>query len=272
VSWRSFGVLPHSPLRRLDVRAKLAILGTATLLALIWESPALTGALALTVLVLCQVAGIQRSYLQRLARLMAPLFLIVLVTHGLWNTSVARTILWTAPQSWPWVGGSLALSAEGLAFGAVVIFRTLALVLAIPLVILTTDLNALIVGLVRLRIPYRVAFIFSATLRFVPLLLEEIGSIREAQRLRGLAVESMGLGQRLQVYGRIAVPLILGAMTRSQQVEVVLASRAFSGSPERTYLYDSVLRPLDWLVIVLCTLLTMAALVLRITTGLGRFV
>jgi len=124
---------------------------------------------------------------------------------------------------------------------------------------------------VRMRVPYKIAFVFSATLRFVPLLFDQIQSIIEAQRLRGLALEKMSLLKRVAVYSRIAVPLIVGAMSRSQQVEIVLASKAFSGSPERTYLHESVLRRADWAVLMLCAGILLAALVLRVTMGLGSF-
>ena len=45
--------------------------------------------------------------------------------------------------------------------------------------------------MVRIRIPYKVAFVFSATLRFFPLLIQEFNTIIEAQRLRGIAFEEM---------------------------------------------------------------------------------
>jgi len=271
MTWRTIGSIRESPFRRLDFRVKLAILVVATVLAFLWENPTLMAVLALSLLICSLVAGIPPSYLARLFRLTLPFYAIVLLTHGFWNTSVGRTALWTAPRSWPLVGGSLQLTSEGLAYGAMVILRTLSLILAIPVVIFTTDLNALIVGLVQMRIPYRVAFVLSATLRFVPLLLEEINSITEAQRLRGLAMEKMSLSQRLQVYSRIAVPLILGAMTKSQQIELVLASRAFSGSPDRTYLHELTLNPVDYVVLAVCALILVAALWLRVTAGLGTF-
>jgi len=271
MSWQTIGSAQESPLRRLDFRSKLAVLLAVTFLAMLWESPILTGALVVVVLALCLIAGIRVSYLVRLLRLMLPFYAIVILTHGFWNTTVGRTPLWTAPQNWPWIGGSLTLTSEGLAYGGMVIFRTLALILVIPLVIFTTDLNALIAGLVRLGIPYKVAFVFSATLRFVPLLIEEIRSITEAQRLRGLALERMGLLQKLRVYSRIAVPLILGSMARSQQIEVVLAARAFSGSPQRTYLHETTMHAVDWMVVAACLAIVLVAVWLRLTAGLGRF-
>lgn len=277
--WRSIGSVTDSPFARLDFRSKLALLIVATCLAFLWEDPLLTGCLALLILALNLVARVRASYLGRVLVLMLPFYALLLITHGFWNTAVGRTALWTAPADWlrilaplGWLlGGSLTLWREGLAYGVMVIFRTLTLILVTPLTIFTTDLNALIIGLVRLHVPYQVAFAFSATLRFIPLLFEEIRSITEAQRLRGLALERMGVWQRLVVYSRIAVPLILGAMVRSQQIEVALAAKAFSGSPQRTYLHESKLRRADWVVIGVSVVVLLAAVALRLTTGLGRF-
>jgi len=269
---RAIGSLQESPLQRLDVRSKLVFLLAATFLAFLWESLWLTGLLVLLIVGLCLVAGIRLSYLRHMLRLMLPFYALVLLTHGFWNTTVGRTPIWTAPQAWWLIGGKLRLTSEGLAYGLMVIFRTLSLILVIPLVIFTTDLNQLVVGLVRIGIPYKVAFTFSATLRFVPLLLEEINHIREAQRLRGLALETMNVFRRLRVYASIGVPLILGAMARSQQLEIVLAARAFCSSPKRTFLQEPMLHLPDYVLIGLCLGVSLAALWLRLSTGLGRFV
>jgi energy-coupling factor transport system permease protein len=114
-------------------------------------------------------------------------------------------------------------------------------------------------------------FVFSSTIRFFPLLFEEIQLIIEAQRLRGLAMEKMGPIKRVRVYAKVAIPLILGAMVKSQQLEVVLQSKAFTGSGERTYLHDSVLTSLDWAVMILFATLFVLATVLYFTIGFGRF-
>lgn len=257
--------------RHLDFRSKVAILGVATFLAFLWDSPLMTGALAAAVVVLCLVAGVGREYLQRMGGIMLPFFALVLLTHGFLNTYVGRTPLWTAPADWPLVGGWLWLTSEGLLYGLMVIFRTVTLVLVIPLVVFTTELDELVVGLVRLRVPYKAAFVLASTLRFVPLLLGEVQSIVEAQRLRGLETERMGLVQRARIYSRIAVPLILGALVRSQQIEVVLASRAFSGSAERTYLHTTRLRAADYLVLSTTLAVAVAAVVSLALWGVGRF-
>ena len=64
---------------------------------------------------------------------------------------------------------------------------------------------------------------------------------------------------------------ILNAMVKSQQLEVVLQSKAFSGSPDRTYLHESVLRPLDYTLIAFFILFFFVALYLLIALGVVFF-
>ncbi len=262
----------RSSFSSLDVRAKLAILAVTVVLAFSWESVALSGALACGVLLLWPLARLAGRDLKRLLFLMSPFLVIVLLVHGVLNEVVGRTTLLGPVPAWvPLVGGRLRVTSEGLLYGLMVISRTLALILIVPVVVLTTDPNTLVVGLVRLRVPYTVAFVFSSALRFLPLILAEAAALIEAQRLRGLALEKLGLWARGRAYARIAVPLVLGALIKSQQLEVVLQSKAFSGSAERTYLVPLELRTRDRVVIGVSALVVFIALVLRFVYGIGAF-
>jgi energy-coupling factor transport system permease protein len=178
--------------------------------------------------------------------------------------------IFTFPENWPIIGGSFA-TWDGLIYGFNVIFKTLTLTLVIPLAVFTTEVNNMIVGMVRAKIPYKIAFIFSSTLRFFPLLIGEFTAIIEAQRLRGLAMEKMSPIKRVKVYSKVAVPLILGALVKSQQLEVVLQSKAFSGSPDRTYLHESILKPADYAIMVFFTVFFLTAFFLLIYYKIGTF-
>lgn len=262
----------HSPFSSLDVRAKLAILAAAVVLAFSWESSVLSGALACGVLLLWPLARLEGRDLKRLLFLMSPFLVIVLLVHGVLNEVVGRTPLLGPVPAWvPLVGGRLRVTSEGLLYGLVVISRTLALILIVPVVVLTTDPNTLVVGLVRLRVPYTVAFVFSSALRFLPLILAAAAALIEAQRLRGLALEKLGLWARGRAYARIAVPLVLGALIKSQQLEVVLQSKAFSGNAERTYLVPLELRTRDRVVIGTSALVVLLAPILRFAYSIGSF-
>jgi energy-coupling factor transport system permease protein len=263
---------------RLDFRPKLFMVAVVSTVAFVWESPIALAVLLATLIGISLLAGVKPSYIKTVVVLMIPFYILLLLTHGFFNTDQVKkltnqevlTPLFTFPESWPLIGGG-GMSVEGFLYGWSVIFKTLSLVLVLPVAIFTTEVNNMIVGMVRARIPYKLVFVFSSTIRFFPLLFEEIQLIIEAQRLRGLAMEKMGPVKRVRVYAKVAIPLILGAMVKSQQLEVVLQSKAFTGSGDRTYLHDSILTPLDWAVIILFATLLVLAGVLYFTIGFGRF-
>lgn len=263
---------------RLDFRPKLVMMVVLTIIAFVWESPLAQGLLAAAVIIASLAVGVKWKYIRMVITIMTPFYVLLLITHGFFNVAqvmsltgqTALTPMFTFPENWPLIGGG-SMSVEGFTYGLNVIFKTLTLTLVIPLGIFTTEVDKFIVGMVRARVPYKLAFIFSATLRFVPLLFGEIQAIIEAQRLRGLAMEKMGPLQRVRVYGKVAVPLILGAMVKSQMLEVVLQSKAFTGSADRTYLHESTLRLGDYLVIAFFLLLFVASVVAYVTMGFGKF-
>jgi energy-coupling factor transport system permease protein len=207
-----------------------------------------------------------------------PFFLLLLVTHGFFNrTYVLRltgqprlTPLLTFPAAWPVVGSS-SLSREGLLYGLNVVCKSLTFLLLVPLCVFTTDPNNLAIGLVKLRLPYKLAFVVSSTLRFLPLVFGEIQAAVDTLRLRGHAPEAMGILERIRTYSKIAVPVTLSALFRAQQIEVALQSRAFSGSHDRTYLHESELSGADWAVIAAAAAALALAGSLYFARGLGRF-
>jgi energy-coupling factor transport system permease protein len=263
---------------KLDFRPKIYMMLVLTVVALIWESPIVQLVLAFLILIACFISGVKMKFISTILLIMVPFYILLIATHGFFNISQVMTLtgkdslttLFQIPENW-WLIGGLKFSLEGFWYGINTIFKTLTIILVVPLVIFTTDLDNIIVGMVRAKVPYKLAFIFSATLRFFPLLFSEIGNIIQAQRLRGLAMEKMNIIQRVSVYAKVAVPLILGAMVQSQQLEIVLQSKAFSGDPDRTYLHESVLSPLDYGVLIFFTIFLIAAFASWIIWRFGAF-
>jgi energy-coupling factor transport system permease protein len=256
---------------RLDVRTKLFLLLLVSILIFVWENVFYVAALFLLVISLALNAHMDRQLMWRLFRIMLPFILLTIVIQGLFNIR-GVTPLVTLPSWVPLIGGHVSLYWEGFVFGLVVVFRLLSPLYAMPLVVMTTDVNDLVIGLTRIRIPYKVAFIFSITLRFVPFIFGEIDAITEAQRLRGLALEKMNFIRRIPVFASLAVPLILGSLLKAQTLDVVLQSKAFSGSPKRTYLTELQLRGLDYVVLVGGAILLIGAIVGRLAFGWGGFI
>lgn len=262
----------------LDFRSKLVVMLSVTILAFLWESPIVGGILMLSVIASCVLAGVRLNYLGTILKVMIPFYIFLILSMGFFNVEQVKlltskselTPLLILPQTW-WLIGGAKMSLEGTLYGLNIVFKTLTMILVIPLAIFTTDVNQMTVGMVRAKIPYKVVFIFSSTLRFVPLLLEEVQSIIESQRLRGLNFEKMGWLKKAQVYAKVAVPLILNSLSKSQKLEIVLQSKAFSGSSNRTYLHESALTIPDYLLMIGSSLLFVAAIALYFGLGIGKF-
>ncbi|OYQ67142.1 cobalt transporter [Pseudanabaena sp. SR411] len=262
----------------LDFRSKLVVMLSVTILAFLWESPIAGGILMLSVIASCVLAGVRLNYLGTILKVMIPFYIFLILSMGFFNVEQVKlltskselTPLLILPQTW-WLIGGAKMSLEGTLYGLNIVFKTLTMILVIPLAIFTTDVNQMTVGMVRAKIPYKVVFIFSSTLRFVPLLLEEVQSIIESQRLRGLNFEKMGWLKKAQVYAKVAVPLILNSLSKSQKLEIVLQSKAFSGSSNRTYLHESALTIPDYLLMIGSSLLFVTAIALYFGLGIGKF-
>ncbi|MEA5478658.1 energy-coupling factor transporter transmembrane component T [Pseudanabaena galeata UHCC 0370] len=263
---------------RLDFRSKLVVMLSVTILAFLWESPIAGGILMLSVIAACVLAGVRLNYLGNILKVMIPFYIFLILSMGFFNVEQVKllthkpelTTMLSFPPTW-WIVGGAKMSLEGTLYGLNIVFKTLTMILVIPLAIFTTDVNQMTVGMVRAKIPYKVVFIFSSTLRFVPLLLEEVQSIIESQRLRGLNFEKMGWLKKAQVYAKVAVPLILNSLSKSQKLEIVLQSKAFSGSSNRTYLHQSALTTPDYLLITSSILLFVTAIALYFGFGIGKF-
>ena len=263
---------------RLDFRSKLVVMISVTILAFLWESPIAGGLLMLSVIFACVIAGVRLNYLGTILKVMIPFYIFLIFSMGFFNVEQVKlltnklelTPLLSLPQTW-WLIGGAKMSLEGTLYGLNIVFKTLTMILVIPLAIFTTDVNQMTVGMVRAKIPYKIVFIFSSTLRFVPLLLEEVQSIIESQSLRGLNFEKMGWLNKAQVYAKVAVPLILNSLSKSQKLEIVLQSKAFSGSSQRTYLHESALTPPDYILMIGSALLLLMAIALYLGLGIGKF-
>lgn len=263
---------------RLDFRSKLVIILSITILAFVWESPIAEGVLMLAVILSSILAGVRPNYLGTLFKLMIPFYVFLILSMGFFNVEQVKllahkselTTIFSFPQVW-WLIGGAKMSLEGILYGLNIVFKTLTMTLVVPLAIFTTDVNQMTVGMVRAKIPYKVVFIFSSTLRFVPLLLEEVQLIIESQCLRGLDFEKMNGLKKAQVYAKVAVPLILNSLAKSQKLEVVLQSKVFSGSSNRTYLHESDLAISDYVLMIASVILFVVAIALYFSFGIGKF-
>lgn len=144
------------------------------------------------------------------------------------------------------------VTLEGILFAALLALRLMAMIIMLPLVSFTTPVQSFALGLVRMGLPYRLAFTTTTALNMVPILQAETGTIVDAQRLRAMqSFEKGKLGDKLRAYPALVTPLVIGSMRRAQLMAVAMDSRAFGASKTRTYLQNIQMRPRDWVFLVL---------------------
>lgn len=272
----SSGYIEHfksdSAAARLDARVKLVLVFCILALVFLWKSPIYLSLLVAAIIVFSLMGGIPFSYMRKLILITLPFGIILVLMHGFFNRWYGETVLLGPFPDWvPLLGGYVRLFKEGTLFGLGMAFRTYALMLAMPMVISTTDMNKLVLGLIDYKVPYKITFVFTMALRFAPLLLEELRAIRDAQALRGLDTKKMNIVKRVRVSAAMVVPLILGAMNKSTQLEIALQAKAFSGSDDRTYYHSIKMVPFDWIVGGIAIGGTLFLIVARIVWGIGGF-
>jgi energy-coupling factor transport system permease protein len=143
--------------------------------------------------------------------------------------------------------GPVRVSREGILLGFSVGMRVLFLISTSLLFIATTEPGDLVLSLIQqARLNYKLAFAMLVAYRFIPIFAEEYASIRAAARVRG-ASGGKGPVDAIKALRRDVLPLLAGAIRRSERLALAMDSRAFGVLPTRTYRRTLTVKPSDWL-------------------------
>jgi energy-coupling factor transport system permease protein len=171
---------------------------------------------------------------------------------------------------WSW--GPLTVSLESLLYGLAMGLRLVTFV-GIGLVFLSTTRNEeLTSGLIRMGVPYPVAFAISTSLRLVPTFVGAGATIVQAQVSRGLDLESGSIFSRLGKFIPQAVPLFIYAIHQTNSLAMALESRGFDPSAPRTFYREPRMQRRDYVALGLCVALLAVALCLRLGLSLGAVI
>ena len=133
-----------------------------------------------------------------------------------------------------------ALFGGGLSAGLMISCRIVALIVLMPVLTETTGAAALALGLTRLGLNYRAAYVITAALNLIPSFEEEARLIIDARRLRGMK------SVKLKEYPSIVLPLIIKAMRKAQLAALAMDARAFGAYSTRTWQREITMSALDY--------------------------
>jgi energy-coupling factor transporter transmembrane protein EcfT len=87
-----------------------------------------------------------------------------------------------------------------------------------------------LVGIRTLKAPFVITYFFSLALRSAGMFLEDMRTIREAERARGLDESSMALRDRAKLYAMYMIPLFTLAIRRTDEISNALFARGYTPS------------------------------------------
>ncbi len=234
---------------RLDPRTKMFLLLGMFVLPFVFLNPLYE----LTVLVLVLFLGYLARVLANLRRIWFILVTIAILTVILWSIfGSGRTPLF------------LFVEWEAMLYGISIALRIDITVIAGMIFLSTTRNEEVVVGLVRLGIPYRFAFAVSTALRLVPTIVATGFTIGQAQRSRGLDLQSGNVVQRVRKYVPLLVPVFVSTIRSTNVFSMALESKGFGANPERTFFLRTAIGLRDVLVLIVFVALLVGSVALRV--------
>jgi energy-coupling factor transport system permease protein len=238
---------------RLDPRVKIIFMLLISTAIFTVKSILIAGLVLLLMVILWFVARLPLKVLMSFMKILLGIIFFLFVVQAILypgDTPIIKPLI-------PIGNGIGQITLEGILFAVLLSLRLMAMIILLPLVSFTTPVQSFALGMVKMGLPYKLAYTMTTALNLVPILQAEIGVIVDAQRLRAMkSFEKGKLGEKLRAYPALVTPLVIGSMRRAQLMAVAMDSRAFGASKNRTYLEDEHMETRDWVFLFLSVLIT----------------
>ena len=144
------------------------------------------------------------------------------------------------------------------------------LMISTGMVLITSTRNEeLVNGMIRLGMPYRVGFAISTALRLVPTIVTSTLTISQAQRSRGLDLESGNLFERVKKFLPLLVPVFISSIRNTNIFGMALESKGFGASEKRTFYLDFHMNKTDYIVLAFSILFMLVSIYFAVM-GYGK--
>jgi energy-coupling factor transport system permease protein len=248
-------------IHRLDGRTKILLFLLAFVALVLFEDPLFI--LPLVLLILIQnILAHARGNIWRIR------FLLIILTV----TSVVMWNLFASGETHLFWFVDLESLKYSLARTMVMLFMIIS-----GLNLLSTTRNEeLVLGMIKLGMPYRVGFAISTALRMVPTIASSIYTISQAQRSRGLDLESGNILERLKKYIPLLIPVFISTIRGTNVFGMALESKGFGARPDRTYYLKMEMEKRDYITLAFVIVVVIFCLYLNFSgygdiSGLAKF-
>lgn len=210
------------------------------------------GLLFMAVIALWKKSSLPLGLMKKYLHFMLGMVIFLILIQSLFMPGHINLIKPLIPASSPVLPGKGFISLKGIMMGVLLGFRLFVLILLMPTFIMTTTVNEMALGMVRLGLPYRIAYLATTSINMIPSLQKVTITIMEAQKMRGFSVfEEGSFRDKMKAYPALAVPLVVSAMRRAQSMGVAMDARAFGADKHRTYRKNLKMEKEDWISLIL---------------------
>lgn len=158
------------------------------------------------------------------------------------------------------------LTSGGVTRGISVILRMF-IIISSALILTTSSYQEIIAGLIKMKVPYEIAFMVLLAIRFLPVLMEEFTDAITAIQLRGVRIDRIPFGEKVKIYTYNLMPVVAGSVLKAKKVAVSMETRAFRAYPTRTYIQEINITAKDYLVIFLSLIAGLLSYILYLNMG-----
>jgi energy-coupling factor transport system permease protein len=241
-------------IHRMSPQAKLGAVLIFFIFPLAFNDPAYSALVAAASLF---YAGLARAW--RVLWRFKRLFMVLLfVSWALW-----AVLLKAGGPALSW--GPVSVSPTSLMFGIAMALRISTYVVIGLVFLATTSVEELTVALRSFGLPFSLGFALSTSFRLVPTFVETTKAVSEAQRARGLNLESGGPLTRVKKYLPLFIPILANCLRRSGSMAMALEARGFGARRARTSFYGARLTPREGFVLGLIAIAAAGVIILRVT-------
>jgi len=209
-----------TPIHRLDGRTKILLFLFSFLALVLFEDPRFILPIALLILLQNFLA---RAWIN-IWRIRILLTILTITSVIMWNVfaSGETHLFWF-------------VDLESMLYSFARTMLILFMIISGMNLLSTTRNEELVLGMIKLGLTYRVGFAISTALRMVPTISGSIYTISQAQRSRGLDLESGSILERIRKYIPLLIPVFISTIRGTNVFGMALESKGFGAREDRTF-------------------------------------
>ena len=156
------------------------------------------------------------------------------------------------------------IGTESVIAAVLIVVRLVVCAVPLFLVFYVTKLTDMANALVKvLHVPYKYAFTFMSTVHFIPVFMNDMSGIMEAQTARGVEFDG-GIAKKIRLMMPLCVPLLVSSVRKTNSAAIAAEVRGFNLRTRESGFKEYPLAGMDYAALAVGVLILAAAIALSV--------